>query len=90
MNEIESLQQRLEVIEARNVKVEADKAWEVSWTRKISIVIITYIVAVVVMKTLGVENYFASALVPVIGYILSTLSLPLIKKWWISQAYLKK
>lgn len=41
-----SLEKRIEIIEARNKRVEADKAWETSWTRKISIAVLTYLVVV--------------------------------------------
>jgi hypothetical protein len=32
-----SIEERLEKIEKRNSRVELDKAWETSWTRKLSI-----------------------------------------------------
>lgn len=31
-------------IKERNIKVETDKAWEISWFRKLSIAVLTYIV----------------------------------------------
>lgn len=43
MKELES---RIEKIEERNKRVEMDKAWEISWTRRICICILTYIVVV--------------------------------------------
>ena len=38
------LEDRIRNIEDRNKRVEADKAWEGSWTRKISIMALTYLV----------------------------------------------
>ena len=73
----------IEEIKKRNKKVELDKAWETSWTRKICICILTYIV--VVIYSYMVRNYnniFLSSLVPVIGFTLSTLSLNYIRKIW--------
>lgn len=43
MNDIET---RLKIIENRNQKVELEKAWETSWSRKISIAILTYLTIV--------------------------------------------
>ncbi len=80
MNELEK---RIEAIEKRNKKVETDKAWETSWTRKICIMILTYIV--VILYSYLVRNYdniLLSSLVPVVGFALSTLSLKLIRKVW--------
>jgi len=73
---------RLDIIEARNKRVELDKAWETSFARKASITIVTYIIATVVMYVIKVENPFFGALIPTLGYILSTLSLPIIRKTW--------
>ncbi len=81
---LRKLEQEISVIKQRNSKVEADKAWEISYFRKISIAAITYIIAAVALYFIGVTDYFLSALIPTIGYLLSTLSLPFIKKWWIS------
>ena len=77
------LNKEIEEIKKRNKKVELDKAWETSWTRKICICILTYIV--VVIYSYMVRNYnniFLSSLVPVIGFTLSTLSLNYIRKIW--------
>jgi len=82
-NRIENLEKEIESLRERNRRVEAEKAWETSYTRAFSIAIITYFVAAVVMYVIGVENYLLGALVPTIGFVLSTQSLPAIKRWWI-------
>lgn len=71
----------------RNARVEADKAWETSWTRKLFIAGITYVVVTLYLPVLGVEKSYLHALVPVCGYLLSTLSLPIVKSWWIKTKY---
>lgn len=68
---LEKLEKRVQDIEARNRRVEADKAWETSWTRALSIVIITYVVASMVMYFIGVSAPFTNALIPTIGFFLS-------------------
>ena len=77
--------QSVEDILQRNARVEADKAWETSKTRRAIIATITYLVAVAFMKKIGVEDYFLSAFIPTGGYILSTLSLPFAKAWWLKR-----
>lgn len=80
--QIQNLQKEIELLKERNARVEADKAWETSWFRVILITGIIYIIAVIAMRMIGVENNFSNALVPAIGYFLSVQSLPFIKKWW--------
>ena len=82
---IEKIEKEIQKLKERNNRVEVDKAWETSGFRIFSITVITYIVAVVVMYIIGVQNYFLSALIPTIGYYLSTQSLPSIKKWWVNR-----
>ncbi|MBR4110505.1 MAG: hypothetical protein IKK43_02305 [Clostridia bacterium] len=70
-------------IKERNKKVELDKAWETSWTRKICICVLTYIVVVTYSHLINkINNIWLSSLVPVIGFALSTLSLKLIRNVW--------
>lgn len=70
-------------IKERNRKVELDKAWETSYTRKICICILTYIVVVIYSTiTNKISNIWLSSLVPVIGFTLSTLSLKLVRNIW--------
>ena len=76
---------RLDAIEARNARVNADKAWETSWTRRGLIAGITYACAIILLTLLGHDGVFKHALVPVMGYLLSTLSLPFVKNLWLKQ-----
>lgn len=86
---LEKLKQEIANIKQRNKKVEADKAWETSLFRKISILISTYLLASLVMYVIKVERVFFNALIPTLGYFLSTLTMPLLKKWWITVYYEK-
>lgn len=80
---MEELKHEIEEIKKRNKKVELDKKWETSYTRKICICILTYIVVIIYSSIISkVNNVFLSSLVPVIGFFLSTLSLKLIRKVW--------
>lgn len=80
---MEDLEKRIETIELRNKRVEKDKAWETSLTRKVCIMVLTYIV--VVSYSYVVRNYdniFLNSLVPVIGFTLSTLSIKIVRNIW--------
>jgi hypothetical protein len=79
------LEKRISEIEARNKRVELDKRWETSFTRRVSICILTYIVVLLFSYFINKSNnIFLSSLVPVIGFTLSTLSVSLIRKIWLN------
>ena len=82
MKQLDELTGRIELLEARNKRVEADKAWETSWTRKILIIMLTYIVVACYLKFVVKIDPWINALVPVIGYTLSTLTISILKRWW--------
>lgn len=81
--ELKELEEEIVKIKERNKRVELDKAWETSWTRKICIMILTYIVVIIYSYVIKkFDNIFLSSLVPVIGFTLSTLSLGLVRNIW--------
>jgi len=77
------LEQDILKIKERNKRVELDKEWETSFTRKITILILTYIVIVIVFVIIGLSSPFLNAIIPSIAFVLSTLTLNPIKKIWI-------
>lgn len=77
------LEKEILKIKERNAKVELDKAWETSFTRKICICVLTYIVVVIYSHLINkISNVWLSSIVPVIGFTLSTLSLKLVRNLW--------
>ena len=77
------LEERVKKIEERNKRVELDKSWETSWTRKTFIIILTYIIVIIYSYLIRKYDYILlTSLVPVIGFTLSTLSLKVIRKIW--------
>ena len=77
------LENEIAKIKERNKRVELDKVWETSWTRKICICILTYIVVVIYSHLINKNNnIWLSSLVPVIGFTLSTVSLNLVRTVW--------
>jgi len=78
------LKRRIENIEKRNALVSRDKAWETSMFRKLTISVMTYLFACVFLLFTDSPHPFIGALFPPTGFILSTLSLPIIKRRWLS------
>lgn len=74
-------------IKERNQRVEADKAWETSVFRILTISAMTFIFTSLLFYVLGVSKYLTSALIPTFGYFISTQSLPFVKKWWIGKRF---
>lgn len=83
-----SLEQRIRRIEERNRKVEIDKAWETSLTRKVLIAIFTYLAIALYMQFIVGIDPWINAIVPTTGFLLSTLTLPFFKNLWVK--YIKK
>ncbi len=79
------IQEQLNQINEKNKRVELDKAWEVSFTRKLFISLVTYIVASIWLWNINEPSFLLKAIVPTAGYILSTLSIPQLKKIWMKK-----
>lgn len=82
---IEELEKRIEKIEKRNKKVEEDKSWETSILRKTLIIVMTYIFAVLYLTIADNTNPFFGAVVPCVGFFLSTQTIKVVKNWWINK-----
>ena len=80
-----SLEGRVAGIEARNARVEADKSWETSFTRRAMITLGTYLFSALFLATINAPNPLLSALVPAAAFVFSTLSLPPLKEWWLGR-----
>lgn len=80
-----NFEHEISVIKERNRRVETDKAWEISWTRRFSIAVMTYIVAAVWLVLINDMRPLLKALVPAAGYLLSMTSLRAIREQWIKK-----
>lgn len=78
-----TLDERIAKIEERNKRVEIDKAWETSFTRKICIAACTYITIALYLKFVIGINPWINAIVPTVGFLLSTLTLSWFKTLWV-------
>ena len=77
-----NIEQRLTRIEERNKRVEKDKKWEASFTRRGLLILFTYISIGFYLQTIDVHNPWLNAIVPAVAFLLSTLTLPFFKKLW--------
>ena len=77
------MEKEIKLIKERNKRAEIDKAWETSKTRRAIIAFMTYIIVIIFLLMINAPRAWLTALVPTIGYALSTLTLPYFKKWWI-------
>ncbi|MBU0761925.1 MAG: hypothetical protein KKD39_02775 [Candidatus Altiarchaeota archaeon] len=82
MDSLGKLVKRIEKIEERNKRVESDKAWETSWTRRFFLLIFTFASIGAYLNAIGVKDPWLNAAVPTIAFMLSTLTLPSIKDIW--------
>lgn len=87
MDKVDELEKRISQIEDRNKKVEIDKAWESSYTRRILLIFFTYSTMAIYMGLVLRVEPFVNALVPTLGFLLSTLSLSFFKEFWIKKIH---
>ena len=73
-----------EILE-RNKRVEMDKAWEISLTRRAFISLFTYATTAALFWVNGLSNPLLQALIPAVAYLISTLSLPWMKRCWMKE-----
>lgn len=81
------MQEELRTIHERNRRVEIDKAWESSKTRKGIISVMTYVVITLFLTLINAPHPYLNALIPTAGFLLSTLTMPYFKKIWIQKIY---
>lgn len=89
MATLKELEREIKKIKQRNRSVEVDKAWEVSNTRKIIITIFTYLAMGIYLWIINIDYPWLHAIPPTIGFLLSVLTLPTLKKIWIKKIYKK-
>ena len=82
MSSTKDLDNRIRMIEERNRKVETDKAWETSITRRLLLVLFTYLAMGFYLQAIGIAAPWLNAIVPAAAFMLSTLTLPSFKKVW--------
>lgn len=82
---IDKLNQQLKEVQNRNKRVEIDKAWETSLTRRLIIVLLTYFVMVLFFFFARLPKPFINAIVPAVAFVISTMTIDAVKRIWIRQ-----
>lgn len=80
-----TLEERVKNIEERNRRVEIDKAWEISYTRRLLLIVFTYLAIGFYLQAINVTNPWMNAIVPSVAFMLSTLTLPFFKRIWVNR-----
>ncbi len=83
MTSIDELQKQIEEIQARNQRVDADNSWETINTRKLVVLLLTYIVVSIFFLVSKLPRPFLNAIVPSVAFVISTLTLSVVKRWWL-------
>lgn len=77
------IEEEIKRFRERNKKVEADKAWEISYTRRILLTVFTYLAIGIYLYAIQIPKPWLNAIVPALAFMLSTLTLPFFKKIWL-------
>lgn len=83
MDKISNLEKEIDEIKKRNRNVEMDKAWETSGSRKIILFVLTFLAIGLYLQAIQIPNPWLNAIVPALGFLLSTLTLPFFKNLWL-------
>ena len=90
MMKLKILEEKIKKIEERNKKVESDKQWELSFSRRLLLMLFTYITIGFYLQAIKIPHPWLNSIVPAIAFMLSTLTLPLFKNLWLKYFYRKK
>lgn len=80
-----TLEERIELIEKRNERVELDKAWETSWSRRALLMLFTYLAIGLYLWAIDIPRPWLNSIVPAVGFMISTLTMPWFKRRWINR-----
>ncbi|MBI5036974.1 hypothetical protein HZC09_06565 [Candidatus Micrarchaeota archaeon] len=87
MASLSRLEKEIALLKQRNRSVEADKAWETSWTRRFLLTVFTYVAVGAYLQAISLPNPWLNAIVPAVAFMLSTLTLPFFKKLWLESLH---
>jgi len=79
------LENEIEILKARNRRVELDKAWETSWIRRFLVAVLTYFVIVLFFYFADLPKPFVNSIVPAVAFLLSTVTLSFFKRIWLKR-----
>lgn len=80
---MDNLEQEVQKIKERNRRVEIDKTWETSWTRRGLLALFTYLAIGVYLWAIQIPRPLLNAIVPAVAFMISTFTMPFFKKIWL-------
>lgn len=83
--EVQKLRKEIDEIHARNRRVEADKAWELSYVRTGFIGFATFLMVFVFLLLIGDGRPLLNGILATLGYLLSSQTYGILKKFWIKK-----
>lgn len=83
MASLKQLEGEIKKIKERNKRVELDKAWETSYVRRTLLAVFTYAAIGFYLSAIGIARPWLNAIIPAFAFMLSTLTLPFFKNWWL-------
>ncbi|MFH1054747.1 MAG: hypothetical protein V1744_01500 [Candidatus Altiarchaeota archaeon] len=83
MAALEELEKEISEIKERNRRVESEKAWETSVTRRFLLMAFTYLAVGFYLHAINVPQPWLNAIVPAVAFMLSTLTMPYFKGMWL-------
>ena len=80
---LKELHEKIKRLEERNKRVELDKNWELSYSRRMLLILFTYLAIGFYLQIIQVPRPWLNSIVPAVAFMFSTLTLPFFKKIWI-------
>lgn len=80
---MKDIEKRIKNIEERNKKVEIDKQWETSYTRRLLLTLFTYLAIGIYLAVIKIPKPWLNAIVPAVVLMLSTLTVPFFMEVWL-------
>ncbi|MBP6098633.1 MAG: hypothetical protein KA477_01475 [Candidatus Levybacteria bacterium] len=88
-SEIKKLRLEIDEIHARNRRVEADKAWELSYVRTGFIGLVTFLLVFIFLLLINDGRPFRNGILATLGYLLSSQTYGILKRFWIKKLRVK-
>jgi len=88
-SEIKKLRLEIDEIHARNRRVEADKAWELSYVRTGFIGLVTFLLVFVFLLLIHDGRPLLNGVLATLGYLLSSQTYGILKRFWIKKLRVK-
>jgi len=85
MATLNDIEKEIKKINERNRRVESDKAWETSYTRRVLLTLFTYLAIGIYLHVINIPMPWLNAIVPAVAFMLSTLTLPFFRKMWLKR-----